>query len=94
VIARLGGDHAEQADADEHLVEVDGPDDGQFDVSVLEEIAHDRSRLVDQLVGALEEQPGVLEAFREDRERLFVRAPGWDAEQLQTFVAGYLSDRL
>lgn len=66
----------------------------QFDVSVLEEIAYERSRLVDQLVGALEEQPGVLEAFREDRERLIVRAPDWDAEQLQTFAAGYLSDRL
>jgi hypothetical protein len=94
VIARLGGDDAEEADADEPLVEVDGPDHGQFDVSVLEEIAHERSRLVDQLARALGEQPGVLEAFREDRERLIVRAPDWDAEQLQTFVADYLSEHL
>jgi hypothetical protein len=94
VIARLEGGDAEQADTDEPLVEVDGPDHGQFDVSVLEEIAHERSSLVEQLIGALKKQPGVLEAFREDRDRLVVRAPDWDLGQLRKFVTDYLSERL
>lgn len=96
VITELRGESKPVPVAEEEsLVEVgaDG-DDGVFDVGLHEEIAHEHSRKVDRMVKDLATQPGILSAHREDRGVLLVRAPDWDAEQLEQWVTDWLKARI
>ncbi|MGQ1837460.1 hypothetical protein ACT4S2_03270 [Kocuria turfanensis] len=95
VITELRGENEPVPVVDEPLVEVraDG-DDGVFDIGLHEEIAHEHSRKVNQLVKELATQPGILSAHREDREVLLVRAPDWDAAQLEQWVLNWLKARI
>ncbi|GEO96814.1 hypothetical protein [Kocuria turfanensis] len=95
VITELRGENEPVPVVEEPLVEVgsDG-DDGVFDVGLHEEIAHEHSRKVNQLVKELATQPGILSAHREDREVLLVRAPDWDAAQIEQWVLNWLKARI
>ena len=65
----------------------DEPGGYDFEIGLSDEIAHVYSIKVDGLVRKLSRQAGVLEAFREDREVLLVRAPSWSAGELETWLA-------
>lgn len=99
VISTLRGEREEDR-VEEPLVEVDDLSNGRsderydFEVNVQEEIAHEHSALVDSMVRALAEEPGVSEAFREDRERVLVTAPDWSGPRLANWFTSYLSDHL
>jgi hypothetical protein len=58
----------------------DEPGGIDFEIGLSDEIAHVNSLKVDWLVRKLSHEGGVLEVFREDRERILVRAPTWSAE--------------
>jgi hypothetical protein len=95
VIGRLRGQDEADVAEPEPLVEVGSDDDdGVFDVGLREDVAHEHSRKVDRLVAELAQQPGIISAFREDREVLLVTAPDWDAEDLQRWVLHWLTTRL
>ncbi|MUN62493.1 hypothetical protein GMA12_04960 [Kocuria sediminis] len=95
VITELRGENEPVPVVEEPLVEVGADaDDGVFDVGLHEEIAHEHSRKVNQLVKELATQPGVLSAHREDREVLLVRAPDWNAQQLEQWVLDWLQARI
>lgn len=99
VISTLRGEREEDG-GEEPLVEVDDLSNGHsherydFEVNVHEEIAHEHSELVDRMVLALAKEPGVGEAFREDRERVLVTAPDWSGPRLKDWFTAYLSDHL
>lgn len=96
VITKLRGENEPVPMAEEDpLVEVgcDG-DDGVFDVGLHEKIAHEHSRKVNRMVKDLVTQPGILSAHREDREVVLVSALDWDAEQLEQWVANWLTARI
>lgn len=99
VISTLRGER-EDDDVQEPLVEVDdlsGRHSDQrydFEVSVREEIAHEHSEVVDHMVRALGKEPGVSAAFREDRERVLVKAPDWSSARLADWITACLSDRI
>lgn len=95
VITELRGKNEPVPVVDEPLVEVgaDG-DEGVFDVGLHEEIAHEHSHTVNRLVKELATQPGVVSAHREDREVVLVRAPDWDAHQLEQWVLDWLKARI
>lgn len=59
--------------------------DYDFEVSLGEEIAHDRSDEVEELVEVLAREQGVEQVVREDREVIFVDAPSWSAEQVHAW---------
>lgn len=65
-------------------------DDGEFDVSLSEELAHEHSRAVDRMVKELRAQRGVRSAHREDREVLLVRAPDWTEAELERWLTEWL----
>lgn len=69
-------------------------DDYDFEVSVSDEIANVYSEFVDRMVNALGNEPGVAQAFREDRERLLVTAPDWTAPRLEDWLTTYLGKHL
>jgi hypothetical protein len=75
-------------------VEVLEDDDFDFEICVHDQIAHEHSLLVDQLATALERQAGVSEAFREDQERLLLRAPDWTAGRLEAWTSSFLAECL
>ncbi len=75
-------------------VEVLEDDDYDFEICVRDQIAQEHSSLVDQLATALEQQAGVSEAFREDRERLLLRAPDWTVGRLESWTSTFLIEFL
>jgi hypothetical protein len=94
--ADLSGEGEGATAEDEPLVEVDEleGEEHDFELSVHDEIAHEHSATVDQLVEALARQAGVVEAFREDRERVLLRAPDWTAQRVDEWATGFLAERL
>jgi hypothetical protein len=65
-----------------------------LEVGLSDEVAHERSDLVDQLAGALAKEDGVAQVVREDREVLLVRAPSWDVSRLQRWMTIRLEEHL
>ncbi|HET9349630.1 MAG TPA: hypothetical protein VFO13_10860 [Arthrobacter sp.] len=65
----------------------DEPGGIDFEIGLSDEIAHVYSLKVDGLVRKLARQDGILEAVREDRELILVRAPSWSAETLELWLA-------
>ncbi|AOT04340.1 hypothetical protein [Arthrobacter sp. U41] len=63
-----------------------------FEIGLSEEIAHVYSLKVDWLVRKLSREDGVIEAFREDREVILVRAPSWSAAQLESWLVPRLKN--
>ncbi|WP_053004973.1 hypothetical protein [Kocuria sp. SM24M-10] len=95
VITELRGKNEPVPVVDEPLVEVGADGDEEvFDVGLHEEIAHEHSHTVNRLVKELATQPGVVSAHREDREVVLVRAPDWDAHQLEQWVLDWLKARI
>jgi hypothetical protein len=92
------GDRAADDDSaveNEPLVEVEdlGEDalrGRELEVSLREDIAHEHSRTVDRLAGALGKQDGITGVVREDSELLLVATPGWSTGQLEEWTTGYL----
>jgi hypothetical protein len=65
----------------------DEPGGYDFEIGLSDEIAHVYSLKVDGLVRKLSRQAGILEALREDRELILVRAPSWSAGDLEAWLA-------
>ena len=65
----------------------DEPGGYDFEIGLSDEIAHVHSFKVDRLVRRLSRQAGILEAYREDRELVLVRAPSWSAGELESWLA-------
>ncbi len=65
----------------------DEPGGIDFEIGLSDEIAHVYSLKVDGLVRKLARQDGILEAVREDRELILVRAPSWSAGDLEAWLA-------
>lgn len=65
----------------------DEPGGIDFEIGLSDEIAHVYSLKVDGLVRKLARQDGILEALREDRELILVRAPSWSAGDLEAWLA-------
>lgn len=64
--------------------------DGELDVALRDDLAHEHSRLVDQMVEELGAQPGIASAHREDREVLLVRAPDWSVSDLERWLTDWI----
>lgn len=75
---KLGGQDLAPPAPVEPRVEADrlADHDHDWELSVSDEVAFEHGGLVDELVAALSQQPGVDEAHREDREVILLRAPG------------------
>jgi hypothetical protein len=69
-------------------------EDGEFDVSVREDLAHEHSRKLDRMVRELRAQPGVRSAHREDREVLVVRAPDWSVGDLEGWLTTWIEQHI
>lgn len=65
----------------------DEPGGYDFEIGLSDEIAHVYSLKVDWLVRRLSSKAGILEAYREDREVILVRAPSWSAGELESWLA-------
>jgi hypothetical protein len=65
----------------------DEPGGIDFEIGLSDEIAHVYSLKVDWLVRRLSSKAGILEAYREDRELILVRAPSWSAGELESWLA-------
>lgn len=65
-------------------------EDGEFDVSLREDVAHEHSRAIDRMVKELRALPAVRAAHREDHEVLLVRAPAWSTDDLHSWLAEWL----
>lgn len=65
----------------------DEPGGIDFEIGLSDEIAHVYSLKVDWLVRRLSSKAGILEAYREDRELIVVRAPSWTAGELESWLA-------
>lgn len=61
-----------------------------FEIGLGDEIAHERSADVDRLVRQLSREDGINEVLREDRELILVRAPSWNTDALQTWIAQHI----
>lgn len=62
------------------------------EITFSDEVAHRESGRVDRFVRALAGSQGVDRAFREDRELVYVIAPGLRSEELSALIAGAWSD--
>lgn len=77
------------------IEEVRGEPGGyDFEIGLSDEIANVYSLKVDWLVRRLSSKAGILEAYREDRELILVRAPSWSAGELETWLAPRLKTGL
>lgn len=65
----------------------DEPGGYDFEIGLGDETAHERSADVDRLVRELSREGGINEVLREDRELILVRAPSWNTDALQTWIA-------
>lgn len=63
----------------------DEPGGYDFEIWLSDEIAHVWSLKVDWLVRRLFREEGIIEAYREDREVILVRAPSWSADALDAW---------
>jgi hypothetical protein len=87
------------ADFDVERVLYDDDDDagaepGELLVTFSDEVAHERSHLVDRAASAIAAFPGVAEAHREDREEIIVTGAQLDPADVEARLVTWWDDQL
>jgi hypothetical protein len=93
LITKLGGgEEAVVVGSSEPLVAAArvGGGDAEWELALSDEVAFEHSDLVDELVAALRQEPGIGEASREDRETILLRVSGWSGGSLEAWVRNFL----
>jgi hypothetical protein len=95
LITKLGGEEAAVDGSSEPLVAAAriGGEHAEWELTLSDVVAFEHSDLVDELVTALRQEPGVEDASRADRETILVRVSGWTEESLEAWVRAFLRER-